>query len=168
MKSNKLIIILLSTLVIIASLILCYLLLRDYIPRKKVKIPEDEELQITLLQDIYKDFLSNQNLDAGTISLDESAMINLVTKKKFSDKNIEKLTLITSTYTGESTKYILSSIYNNGKLKLKLSEYVDPIYSHCTYECISEYKLDFKNSTLSYTSNGASTTLFSFNVPLEN
>lgn len=154
MKSNKIIIISLSILAILIFTFIIYTFLNNYmIPN----IPDDENLQVSVLEEIYRDFLDGQELTNCTIAIDESALLNLVTKEKFSDSGIEELKYITKIYKGYTSfykEYVLSSTYSNGVLELKLSEQPDVLSSFDLYECTSTYKLINYDEKLSYEKRG--------------
>lgn len=151
MKLNKTTTILLSIIAMLIFTFIIYLFLRIYmIPN----IPSDENLQVSVLQEIYRDFLASQDLSNCTISLDESAVLNLVTNQKFSDSSIEELEYFTKKYKGTRTEYILSSTYSNGVLKLKLSEQAEGLSTFDLYECTSTFKLIIDDGKLSYIKRG--------------
>lgn len=154
MKLNKMIIISLSILAILIFTFIIYTFLSNYmIPN----IPDDENLQVSVLEEIYRDFLDGQELNNCTIAIDESALLNLITNEKFSDSGIEELKDITKRYKGytiTSKKYVLSSTYSNGVLKLKLFEQPRGLSSFDLYECTSTYKLINYDDKLSYTKKG--------------
>ena len=88
MKLKKIMIILFSILAILITTFLIYTLLKNYMISQ---IPPDENIQVAVLEEVYRDFLSNQDLSNCTISLDDSALLNLITNEKFCDSSIEDL-----------------------------------------------------------------------------
>lgn len=151
MKLNKTKIILLSVLAIFIATFIIYILIRPY---TITNIPADENLQVLVLQEIYRDFLYSQGLGDGTITIDDSALTNLVTNEKFSQSSIEELEYFTKKYKGKNKKYVLSSVYSNGILKLKISEQSDGLSNFDLYECTSTFKLINDDGKLSYIKKG--------------
>lgn len=150
MKLKKIMIILFSILAILITTFLIYTLLKNYMISQ---IPPDENIQVAVLEEVYRDFLSNQDLSSCTISLDDSALLNLITNEKFCDSSIEDLKSITKRYKGTKTKYTLYSAYNNGILKLTLYEESISLNTYC-YECTSTYKLIYNGEKMSYIKKG--------------
>lgn len=166
MKNKKIVIIILSVLVIIAALILTFILLEDNLPQKQVKLPENESVQVAALKEIYEDFISQfKDLNNSTITFDESAFLNLVTKQKFSEKNIEVLNSVVEKYNGNDSTCTVSALYSNGVLVLTINEYIG-LYSYNNYTGTTKYTLEFKNNKINYT-RGETLSTFSDFAPKE-
>lgn len=166
MNNKKIIILILSILVVIAALVLAFILVKDHLPKKQVKLPEDESIQIATLKEIYEDFLSQfANLKDSTITFDESAYLNLVTKQKFSEKSIEVLNTVIQDYNGDSSTFTISASYSNGVLELNINEYIG-VYSYNNYTGTTKYTLNFKDNKINYT-RGETTSTFKDFAPQE-
>lgn len=163
MKKN--IIIALCLLVVIAFGILLYVIFKDNF-KKKFNIPEDEQIQVRVLKEIYTQFLENEIPSDAIVTLDESCFKNLATGEKFSDENVSILSALTDNYKGGTTNYILYLDYNNskGSLTLNLKEVSTPDNPHCVYECYITYELELKNNTLTFTRNNLVQELFSLEI----
>lgn len=166
MKNKKIIIICLSILVIIATVFLTFVLIEDYLPKKQVKLPENESVQISTLKEIYEDFISQfENLKNSTITFEDNAFLNLVTRQKFSEKSIEELNSVVKDYNGDDSICTVSVKYSNGILELTVNEYIG-VYSYNNYTGTTTYTLEFKNNKINYT-RGKTMSIFNDFAPQE-
>lgn len=155
MKNKKTTILVLSILLVITILFLVALFLKDYITFKEPNIPEDETIQIATLKGIYTEILKGENLEKNaTVSFDESALKNLVTKEKFSDKGTEELNSILENYKGTEKQYVISVTYAGGILKTSFKEYIALDEPFCITEVVTKYKLKVKNGAITYSQHG--------------
>ena len=128
--------------IIILAIILTYIGIE--VNKQKINnIIEDEAKQVQTLKAIYKDFLKNCD---GNILLDKSTLKNIITGNNFSEENKNILKQIETNLGNSHFTYTLYINYNTNTrvLKLTLEGTDTSIFS-------TSYKLNFKNSNITYT-----------------
>ncbi|MBQ8379385.1 MAG: hypothetical protein IJX34_01050 [Clostridia bacterium] len=149
MKKNISLIILIVCIIIVSIPI--YLHIKN---NKNYDVLSDEKNQVELLQNIYLDFLNNNN---NNLSLDSSCLKNLITGNEFSEKNKNILKSVESFNNDASFSYILISNYNvkNSILTLTLKR------NDGNETRSQKYKLYVKNNLLNYDRDGFGTNSYS-------
>ena len=97
--------------------IIAYLLIFNL--NKKVLL--DNENQVELLSEMYKDFVLDTNINEYNISLDDSAIKNLITKEYFDESSIDILKQVETSYSDSKSDYILSLKYDYNKKIIELT-----------------------------------------------
>lgn len=97
--------------------IIAYLLIFNL--NKKVLL--DNENQVELLSEMYKDFVLDININEYNISLDDSAIKNLITKEYFDESSIDILKQVETSYSDSKSDYILSLKYDYNKKIIELT-----------------------------------------------
>ena len=103
--------------VILMIAIIAYLLIFNL--NKKVLL--DNENQVELLSEMYKDFVLDTNINEYNISLDDSAIKNLITKEYFDESSIDILKQVETSYSDSKSDYILSLKYDYNKKIIELT-----------------------------------------------
>ena len=97
--------------------IVAYLLIFN--SNKKVLL--DNKNQVELLSEMYKDFVLDININEYNISLDDSAIKNLITKEYFDESSIDILKQVETSYSDSKSNYILSLKYDYNKKIIELT-----------------------------------------------
>lgn len=97
--------------------IIAYLLIFN--SNKKVLL--DNKNQVELLSEMYKDFVLDININEYNISLDDSAIKNLITKEYFDESSIDILKQVETSYSDSKADYILSLKYDYNKKIIELT-----------------------------------------------
>lgn len=97
--------------------IIAYLLIFNL--NKKVLL--DNKNQVELLSEMYKDFVLDININEYNISLDDSAIKNLITKEYFDESSIDILKQVETSYSDSKSDYILSLKYDYNKKIIELT-----------------------------------------------
>ena len=97
--------------------IIAYLLIFNL--NKKVLL--DNKNQVELLSEMYKDFVLDININEYNISLDDSAIKNLITKEYFDESSIDILKQVETSYSDSKSNYILSLKYDYNKKIIELT-----------------------------------------------
>lgn len=97
--------------------IIAYLLIFNL--NKKVLL--DNKNQVELLSEMYKDFVLDFNINEYNISLDDSAIKNLITKEYFDESSIDILKQVETSYSDSKSNYILSLKYDYNKKIIELT-----------------------------------------------
>lgn len=97
--------------------IIAYLLIFN--SNKKVLL--DNKNQVELLSEMYKDFVLDININEYNISLDDSAIKNLITKEYFDESSIDILKQVETSYSDSKSDYILSLKYDYNKKIIELT-----------------------------------------------
>lgn len=97
--------------------IIAYLLIFNL--NKKVLL--DNKNQVELLSEMYKDFVLDININEYSISLDDSAIKNLITKEYFDESSIDILKQVETSYSDSKSNYILSLKYDYNKKIIELT-----------------------------------------------
>lgn len=97
--------------------IIAYLLIFNL--NKKVLL--DNKNQVELLSEMYKDFVLDININEYNISLDDSAIKNLITKEYFDESSIDVLKQVETSYSDSKSNYILSLKYDYNKKIIELT-----------------------------------------------
>ena len=97
--------------------IVAYLLIFN--SNKKVLL--DNKNQVELLSEMYKDFVLDININEYNISLDDSAIKNLITKEYFDESSIDVLKQVETSYSDSKSNYILSLKYDYNKKIIELT-----------------------------------------------
>ena len=97
--------------------IIAYLLIFNL--NKKVLL--DNKNQFELLSAMYKDFVLDININEYNISLDDSAIKNLITKEYFDESSIDVLKQVETSYSDSKSDYILSLKYDYNKKIIELT-----------------------------------------------
>lgn len=97
--------------------IIAYLLIFNL--NKKVLL--DNKNQFELLSEMYKDFVLDININEYNISLDDSAIKNLITKEYFDESSIDILKQVETSYSDSKSNYILSLKYDYNKKIIELT-----------------------------------------------
>lgn len=97
--------------------IIAYLLIFN--SNKKVLL--DNKNQVELLSEMYKDFVLDININEYNISLDDSAIKNLITKEYFDESSIDILKQVETSYSDSKSNYILSLKYDYNKKIIELT-----------------------------------------------
>ncbi len=97
--------------------IIAYLLIFNL--NKKVLL--DNKNQVELLSEMYKDFVLDININEYNISLDDSAIKNLITKEYFDESSIDVLKQVETSYSDSKSDYILSLKYDYNKKIIELT-----------------------------------------------
>ena len=97
--------------------IVAYLLIFN--SNKKVLL--DNKNQVELLSEMYKDFVLDININEYSISLDDSAIKNLITKEYFDESSIDILKQVETSYSDSKSNYILSLKYDYNKKIIELT-----------------------------------------------
>lgn len=97
--------------------IVAYLLIFNL--NKKVLL--DNKNQVELLSEMYKDFVLDININEYNISLDDSAIKNLITKEYFDESSIDVLKQVETSYSDSKSDYILSLKYDYNKKIIELT-----------------------------------------------
>lgn len=97
--------------------IVAYLLIFN--SNKKVLL--DNKNQVELLSEMYKDFVLDININEYNISLDDSAIKNLITKEYFDESSIDILKQVETSYSDSKSDYILSLKYDYNKKIIELT-----------------------------------------------
>ncbi len=97
--------------------IIAYLLIFN--SNKKVLL--DNKNQVELLSEMYKDFVLDININDYNISLDDSAIKNLITKEYFDESSIDILKQVETSYSDSKSDYILSLKYDYNKKIIELT-----------------------------------------------
>ena len=97
--------------------IIAYLLIFNL--NKKVLL--DNKNQFELLSAMYKDFVLDININEYNISLDDSAIKNLITKEYFDESSIDVLKQVETSYSDSKSNYILSLKYDYNKKIIELT-----------------------------------------------
>lgn len=97
--------------------IVAYLLIFN--SNKKVLL--DNKNQVELLSEMYKDFVLDININEYNISLDDSAIKNLITKEYFDESSIDVLKQVETSYSDSKSDYILSLKYDYNKKIIELT-----------------------------------------------
>ena len=97
--------------------IVAYLLIFN--SNKKVLL--DNKHQVELLSEMYKDFVLDININEYNISLDDSAIKNLITKEYFDESSIDILKQVETSYSDSKSNYILSLKYDYNKKIIELT-----------------------------------------------
>ena len=106
-----------TIIVILMIAIIAYLLIFNL--NKKVLL--DNENQVELLSEMYKDFVLDININEYNISLDDSAIKNLITKEYFDESSIDILKQVETSYSDSKSDYILSLKYDYNKKIIELT-----------------------------------------------
>ena len=106
-----------TIIVILMIAIIAYLLIFNL--NKKVLL--DNENQVELLSEMYKDFVLDTNINEYNISLDDSAIKNLITKEYFDESSIDILKQVETSYSDSKSDYILSLKYDYNKKIIELT-----------------------------------------------
>ena len=85
------------------------------------KVLLDNENQVELLSEMYKDFVLDTNINEYNISLDDSAIKNLITKEYFDESSIDILKQVETSYSDSKSDYILSLKYDYNKKIIELT-----------------------------------------------
>ena len=70
---------------------------------------------------MYKDFVLDTNINEYNISLDDSAIKNLITKEYFDESSIDILKQVETSYSDSKSDYILSLKYDYNKKIIELT-----------------------------------------------
>ena len=97
--------------------IIAYLLIFNL--NKKVLLYNEN--QVELLSEMYKDFVLDTNINEYNISLDDSAIKNLITKEYFDESSIDILKQVETSYSDSKSDYILSLKYDYNKKIIELT-----------------------------------------------
>ena len=106
-----------TIIVILMIAIVAYLLIFN--SNKKVLL--DNKNQVELLSEMYKDFVLDININEYNISLDDSAIKNLITKEYFDESSIDILKQVETSYSDSKSNYILSLKYDYNKKIIELT-----------------------------------------------
>lgn len=106
-----------TIIVILMIAIIAYLLIFNL--NKKVLL--DNKNQVELLSEMYKDFVLDININEYNISLDDSAIKNLITKEYFDESSIDILKQVETSYSDSKSNYILSLKYDYNKKIIELT-----------------------------------------------
>ena len=106
-----------TIIVILMISIVAYLLIFN--SNKKVLL--DNKNQVELLSEMYKDFVLDININEYNISLDDSAIKNLITKEYFDESSIDILKQVETSYSDSKSNYILSLKYDYNKKIIELT-----------------------------------------------
>ncbi len=144
-KKIKVILVVILVLVIVAIILIVS---RIYIKFRNGEIMSSEEKQIIVLDKLYREFLSNSIDKADvTITLNDSALRNIVTKQSFSKENINKLIEIEIQSENPSNIYTLYAKIGGKFIELTL------IDESGTIE-VQKYELYISNGNIEYKTSG--------------
>lgn len=110
MKKDKAIIITLSTIIIILIL---GLLVYTWYKHQSEKVLSDSSNQVELLNEIYSDFISKNKEENATITFDNSALTNFITKEIYSNSDIEKLKELEINLENPNKTFTFSIMYDD-------------------------------------------------------
>lgn len=164
MKNNKSKMVILGIIIVVFIVVLVLLINKKPSTSNVAIIPEDENAQVTVLEEIYDDFLTPYSLENASLVLDSSAYTNLITGTPFSESGIEQLKAIESSYVGTYSVCTLYSTYDpdTNTLKLNLKEMVDiDNEPFCLFESTKNYTLGNKDEEITYSENGLAHEVFS-------
>ena len=123
----------------------------------------EEEAQIELVTKIYKEFMNNKvDVENDSVTLDESALKNLVTGENLSESGANSLKEnieIKNNDTGY--KYVLSVKYSNKTDKIIVTITRDTDANLGQYTATQKYKVSLKDGKLEYVADGEETTAMS-------
>lgn len=153
MKS-KLIPISIIILIIIIALVLAMIFI--FGTNNYDKLIKNENVQIAVLSNIYKDVLTTINTNDGNISLDTSALKNIITNEEFSESNSLKLKNIEKIDEDKKITYTIYTKYLEETHTISIEIIQDDIgYMKHT----QEYKLYYEDGKINFERNGEGITL---------
>ncbi len=153
MKS-KLIPISIIILIIIIALVLAMIFI--FGTNNYDKLIKNENVQIAVLSNIYKDVLTTINTNDGNISLDTSALKNIITNEEFSESNSLKLKNIEKIDEDKEITYTIYTKYLEETHTISIEIIQDDIgYMKHT----QEYKLYYEDGKINFERNGEGITL---------
>lgn len=148
MKKKKIITLAVALLLFIISSVCTANLLADSLYNPTSFLPKDEEAQVAMLRRLYEDQLYDVPENCN-ILLDESALTNLVTGKKFKNKYQKELKSLEKVVESPDDTYILYLEYvddSSGNLNINLKSDINKKYA--------KFKLTVENGEISYMQNG--------------
>lgn len=150
MKKDKTIILTLSIIIIILVL---GLLGYTWYKYQSEKVLSDNLKQIQLLNEIYSDFISKNKEENSTITFDDSALTNFITKEKYSNSDIEKLKELEINLENSDKTFTFSIMYDDISrcLTLFLKE------NGSSYSISKNYYLNPNPFNINYKTNDIST-----------
>ena len=153
MKSSKNIVMLIVLCVVVLLAVIAVFFVNKNSVNNCIK---DEKVQVETLKEIYKDMFSNLNTQDVNIVLDETALKNILTDERFSEKNVTKLQEVEKNVEGAQSTYTLYTKYSKDTEVIAIEVNGSGVKNS---KRIQQYKLNVKNSKLNFERYKAGTTI---------
>ena len=145
-----------STIILIIIIALVLAMIFIFGTNNYDKLIKNENVQIAVLSNIYKDVLTTINTNDGNISLDTSALKNIITNEEFSESNSLKLKNIEKIDEDKEITYTIYTKYLEETHTISIEIIQDDIgYMKHT----QEYKLYYEDGKINFERNGEGITL---------